>query len=138
MIARIWHGKTLAANGEAYTAFLRERAIPDYSGTPGFKGLSFLRQLKDGEAHFTLITYWENLDVIRRFAGEEVEKAKYYPEDAGYLLEYEERVTHHEVFAYVEATHEGMPHGRIGDERNMHEQDAYERNTDEKEGPCEK
>lgn len=102
MIARIWHGKTNLANFEAYTDFLNRVAIPDYQKTPGFKGLSFLRNIKDDEGHFKLITYWENLDVIKNFAGEDFEKAKYYPEDDGFLLEFEEKVNHFEVFAHNE------------------------------------
>ncbi|MET1258622.1 antibiotic biosynthesis monooxygenase [Flagellimonas sp. DF-77] len=78
---------------------MEERAIPDYKSTPGFIKLTFLRALKGDEGHFTLITFWENLDVIKNFAGQDFEKAKYYPEDAGYLLELEEKVAHHEVFA---------------------------------------
>lgn len=46
MIARIWHGKTNSNDFEAYTEFLKKIAIPDYQKTPGFKGLSFLRQIK--------------------------------------------------------------------------------------------
>ena len=99
MIARIWHGRTKAEDYEAYTDFLKERAIPDYRDTRGFIRLVFLRDLKEGEGHFTLITFWENLEVIKNFAGEDYEKAKYYPEDQGYLLEFEEIVTHYEVFA---------------------------------------
>ncbi len=99
MIARIWHGRTRAEDYEAYTEFLKERAIPDYRETEGFIRLIFLRALKGDEAHFTLITFWENVEAIVNFAGEEYEKAKYYPEDAGYLLEFEERVEHYEVFA---------------------------------------
>ena len=56
MIARIWHGKTHSSKYETYTKFLKEVAIPDYQKTPGFKGLSFLRQLKGEEGHFNLIT----------------------------------------------------------------------------------
>ena len=41
MIARIWHGKTSAANFEAYTELLKQLAIPDYEKTIGFKGLTF-------------------------------------------------------------------------------------------------
>ncbi|WP_228515127.1 MULTISPECIES: antibiotic biosynthesis monooxygenase family protein [unclassified Flavobacterium] len=99
MIARIWHGKTRIEDSEAYTAFTRKTAIPDYSKTDGFIKLSFLRNIKNGEAHFTLITYWENLEVIKNFAGEDFEKAKYYPEDNDFLLEFEEKVAHFEVFA---------------------------------------
>jgi len=100
MIARIWHGKTTAANLEAYTALLKKLAIPDYTKTTGFKGLTFLRNIQNNEAHFTLITYWENMEVIKNFAGNDFEKAKYYPEDNDFLLEFEEKVQHHEVFAF--------------------------------------
>jgi heme-degrading monooxygenase HmoA len=99
MIARIWHGKTAASDLEAYTDLLKKLAIPDYQKTPGFKDLRFLRHCKDNEAHFVLITYWENMEVIRNFAGADLEKAKYYPEDTNFLLEFEEKVQHYEVFA---------------------------------------
>ena len=99
MIARIWHGKTRIEHYEAYTEFTKKTAIPDYSKTPGFIKLSFLRNIKNNEAHYTLITYWENLEVIKNFAGEDFEKAKYYPEDKNFLLEFEEKVEHFEVFA---------------------------------------
>jgi len=99
MIARIWHGRTAVEDYEAYTEFIKERAIPDYRSTPGFVRLVFLRSIREGAAHFTLITFWESLEAIKSFAGEEYEKAKYYPEDKDFLLEFEETVTHHQVFA---------------------------------------
>jgi heme-degrading monooxygenase HmoA len=99
MIARIWHGKTNKSDLEKYSDFLKEVAIPDYAKTTGFKGLTFLRRIENDEAHFDLITYWEDIDVIRNFAGQDYEKAKYYPEDDDFLLEFEENVQHHEVFA---------------------------------------
>ena len=102
MIARIWHGKTDKASYEAYSNFLKQVAIPDYKKTAGFQGLMFLRQLIGKEAHFKLITYWENVDAIKKFAGEDFEKAKYYPEDEDFLLEFEENVQHFEVFANEE------------------------------------
>lgn len=99
MIARIWHGKTRIEKYEAYTEFLKNVAIPDYQKTVGFKELTFLRSIKDNEGHFTLITFWESLGVIKNFAGDDFEKAKYYPEDDNFLLEFEENVQHYEVFA---------------------------------------
>ncbi|MBI1767733.1 MAG: antibiotic biosynthesis monooxygenase [Bacteroidetes bacterium] len=101
MIARIWHGKTKAKDFDAYSEFLKRVAIPDYQKTKGFRSLSFLRSIKRDEGHFLLITYWENLQVIKNFAGEDFEKAKYYPEDNEFLLEFEEKVHHHEVFAAI-------------------------------------
>lgn len=99
MIARIWHGITKATDYEEYTTFMKEKAISDYKKTEGFVKLSFLRRIKNDIAHFTLITYWENLEVIKNFAGDDYEIAKYYPRDKDFLLEFEEKVKHFEVFA---------------------------------------
>ncbi len=99
MIARIWQGRTRIEDYEAYAAFLRERAIPDYRDTAGFVRLVFLRRASGDEAHFMLITFWESLESIKNFAGEDHEKAKYYPEDERFLLEFKEKVEHYEVFA---------------------------------------
>ncbi|OJJ20168.1 antibiotic biosynthesis monooxygenase [marine bacterium AO1-C] len=99
MIARIWHGTTKVEHYDEYTNFMKSIAIPDYKKTEGFIKLSFLRRIEDDVAHFNLITYWENLAVIKNFAGDDYEKAKYYPQDKDYLLEFEEKVMHYEVFA---------------------------------------
>ncbi|MEM1319859.1 MAG: antibiotic biosynthesis monooxygenase [Bacteroidota bacterium] len=99
MIARIWNGRTKASHYEAYTDFMKAVAIPDYEKTAGFIKLTFLRRLDKEVAHFTLITFWENLEVIKNFAGEQYEMAKYYPADKDFLLEFEEKVTHFDVFA---------------------------------------
>lgn len=99
MIARIWHGTTKVEDYDEYTEFMKFEAIPDYKKTEGFNKLIFLRNIKDNIGHFTLITFWENLEVIKNFAGEDFEKAKYYQKDEKYLLEFEKYVTHYEVFA---------------------------------------
>jgi len=99
MIARIWHGITKAKDYEEYTKFMNRIAIPDYKKTDGFIKLSFLRRIENDIAHFTLISYWTNLEVIKNFAGNDFEIAKYYPKDKEYLLEFEEKVLHFEVFA---------------------------------------
>ena len=99
MIARIWQGRTKAEHFDEYSNFMRRRAVADYESTEGFLQLTFLRRIEGDIAHFQLITYWENQDSITNFAGQDYELAKYYPEDKQYLLEFEERVTHFEVFA---------------------------------------
>ncbi|MEM9937178.1 MAG: antibiotic biosynthesis monooxygenase [Bacteroidota bacterium] len=78
---------------------MKARAIPDYQRIEGFVRLSFLRRIEGAEAQFQLIIFGENLAVIKHFAGEEYEKAKYYPKDGDFLLELEEKVIHYEVFA---------------------------------------
>lgn len=99
MIARIWHGKTDAKDFEPYSDFLKKVAIPDYASIPGNKGMTFLRRIEKDEAHFTLVTFWESLEAVKKFAGLDYEKAKYYREDKLFLLEFEEKVVHYEVFA---------------------------------------
>ncbi len=99
MIARIWKGHTKLEHLEEYTDFMKARAISDYSKTDGFIKLTFLKRTDENHAYFNLITFWENMEVIRNFAGQDYEKAKYYPEDKDYLLDFPEKVTHYEVFA---------------------------------------
>lgn len=97
MIARIWHGRTSMELGAEYARFLRNRAIPDYRSTIGNLGALVLRHDAPECCHFLTVSLWESLDVIRAFAGEPIETAKYYDEDVRYLLEYEPTATHYEV-----------------------------------------
>ncbi len=97
MIARLWHGRTRARDYDAYWAFLQGRAIPDYRGTPGNRGVRLFRRLDGEHAHFLTLSYWISLEAIQAFAGADISVAKYYPEDREYLLEFEPTVQHYEV-----------------------------------------
>ena len=88
-----------AAKADAYHEFLLASGVPDYEATPGNCGVYILRRIEGGVAHFLLLTFWESLDAIRAFAGDDVERARYYPEDKDFLLEFEPKVTHYEVLA---------------------------------------
>ncbi len=44
------------------------------------------------------ISFWDSLNSIRDFAGEEVERAVFYPEDERFLIE-RDLVAHHWVLA---------------------------------------
>jgi len=99
MICRIWHGKTSRGKADAYAAFLQQRAIPDYRSVPGNLDVAVLRR-DDGEVtHFLTVTHWISEQAIRAFAGDDLLKAKYYPEDEGFLLEFEPEVQHFDVVA---------------------------------------
>jgi heme-degrading monooxygenase HmoA len=65
--------------------------------TPGNVGVEILRRTVGGETHFLFISFWESLDAIRTFAGDDVERAHYYPDDREYLVELEPTVTHYDV-----------------------------------------
>jgi heme-degrading monooxygenase HmoA len=97
MIARTWHGAVRAPDADAYHRYLLESGVPGLRATPGNRGVYVLRRIDGSEAHFFLISLWESLEAIRAFAGDDLEQARYYPEDRRYLLELEPRVTHYEV-----------------------------------------
>ncbi|HEX7239398.1 MAG TPA: antibiotic biosynthesis monooxygenase [Longimicrobiaceae bacterium] len=99
MIARAWHGVTPEEKGDAYQEYLERTGVPDYRATEGNRGVLVLRRTEAGRAHFLLVSFWESMAAVRAFAGEEVDRARYYPEDAAFLLEMEPAVTHYEVAA---------------------------------------
>ena len=101
MIARIWHGRTAAEKADEYFEYLKETGIPDYQATKGNQGVYLLRRIEGNEAHFLIFTLWQSKEAIMEFAGEDIEKARYYPEDEKYLLEQEPRVSHYEVLSKV-------------------------------------
>jgi len=103
MITRIWHGRTSRERADEYGAFLTMRAIPDYRGTPGNLDVVILRRDEGELSHFLTVTRWESEDAIRAFAGEELLRAKYYPEDREFLLEFEPGVQHFTVVASAAA-----------------------------------
>jgi heme-degrading monooxygenase HmoA len=93
----MWHGRVPTTKADAYRDFVTGRAIPDYRSVPGNLSVHVLERREREVTHFITLTFWDSLDSIRAFAGEDAEKAKYYPEDAEFLLEYEPRVAHYEV-----------------------------------------
>lgn len=97
MIARTWHGRVRATDADAYHAYLLSTGVADLRATPGNRGVYVLRRIEGEEAHFVLMSLWDSRDAIRAFAGEDIERARYYPEDATYLLELEPTVTHYDV-----------------------------------------
>jgi heme-degrading monooxygenase HmoA len=97
MIARTWHGVVPAEKAETYYEFLLQSGIHDYKATEGNRGVFVLRRTEDDKTHFLIVTLWESMEAIKRFAGDEPEKAHYYPEDKDFLLEFEEFVTHYDA-----------------------------------------
>jgi heme-degrading monooxygenase HmoA len=99
MIVRMWHGRVPTSKADAYKGFLNTRAIPDYQSVPGNISVHILERNEGNVTHFITMTFWESMDVIQGFAGTDVERAKYYPEDKDFLLEFEPTVVHYEVVA---------------------------------------
>lgn len=97
MIARTWTGAVRAEDADAYVEFLHRTGFPEYAATPGNRGVLGLRRVVDGRAEFLLITLWDSEGAVRAFAGDDIERAVFYPGDDHFLIERGERVTHYEV-----------------------------------------
>ena len=99
MIVRIWHGRTARGRADEYAAFLHERGIPDTRDIEGNVEVMILRRDEHDVSHFMTVTLWSSEDAIRAFTGDNVRTSKYYPEDEGYLLEFEPEVQLFELVA---------------------------------------
>ena len=93
----MWHGRVPTEKAARYREFLNARAIPDYRSVPGNVSAHVLERADGETTHFVTLTFWEGMDAIRGFAGDDVAVAKYYPEDREFLLDFEPTVVHYEV-----------------------------------------
>jgi heme-degrading monooxygenase HmoA len=103
MLARTWRGATKAKDAEAYLRYLHETGFRAFRDTPGNLGALGLRQIVDGKAVFLVVSFWESDEAIRAFAGKDIERAVFYPEDDRFLVERDDQVTHFEVVYHADA-----------------------------------
>jgi heme-degrading monooxygenase HmoA len=97
MIARVWFGRTRAEDYDGYLTYLEGSGVATLKETPGNRGVMVLRRLEGEEAEFGVISFWDSAEHIVAFAGEDVDVARYFPEDERYLLEFTPRLKHFEV-----------------------------------------
>jgi len=71
--------------------------LSDYAKTDGNGGVYLLRRVEGDEAHFLTLTFWDSEQAIQQFAGEDIERERYYPKDAEFLPKFERLVKHDEV-----------------------------------------
>jgi heme-degrading monooxygenase HmoA len=93
----MWHGVTAAERADEYLDYLNETGVPDYRETEGNRGVYVLRRIEGDKAHFLTVSFWGSIEEVEAFAGPDPEKARYYPEDEGFLLEFEPQVKHYDV-----------------------------------------
>ncbi|MGH8177167.1 MAG: antibiotic biosynthesis monooxygenase [Steroidobacter sp.] len=98
MITRVWRGAVPAEKADAYLRLMREVALPDYRATRGNRGAWCLTRTENRIVHFEMLTFWDDIEAIKRFAGEDYEGAKYYDFDGDYLIEKRPKVQHYETY----------------------------------------
>ncbi len=97
MIARIWHGAVRAQDADEYAAYVEETGIAGYRQTPGNRGAWLLRRTDGERTEIVTVSFWDSRKAIEGFAGEDIEKAVFYPDDDRFLVERDLRVTHYDV-----------------------------------------
>jgi len=96
-VARIWKGRTLTSKADEYQRYLDASGIAKIRSTPGNLGVSVLRRSEGDQTEFLVLSVWESVDAIKKFAGEDYRKAVILPRDREYLLEVEPNVLHYEI-----------------------------------------
>ena len=99
MISRIWHGWTEPSNADAYEALLKTEIFPRILAkkVPGFRRIELFRRPAEGEVEFVTVMWFDSLESVKAFAGEDHETA-YVPDKARAILKrFDPRSQHYEI-----------------------------------------
>jgi heme-degrading monooxygenase HmoA len=97
MIARTWRGETIPANADRYLRFVTEKVFPSLKSIAGHRGAYVLRRDAGEIVEFQVLTFWDSMEAIRKFAGENPEAAVIAAEARSLLTDFDQHVRHFEV-----------------------------------------
>ena len=99
MISRIWHGWATPGNADAYESLLKSEIFHGIKDReiPGYRGIHLLRRDHGDEVEFITIMWFESLDAVRSFAGEDYEAAVVPDKARAVLSRFDARSQHYEV-----------------------------------------
>ena len=99
MISRIWHGWTTRENADAYEKLLRTEIFSGIAkrSMRGYRGIHLLRRDVDDGVEFVTIMWFDSLDAVRAFAGEDYEAAVVPPKARQLLSRFDARSAHYHV-----------------------------------------
>lgn len=100
-VARVWHGVTPKSKRLEFIHYVGVTSMEEMRTTEGnLGGWLFTRDVGDN-TEFLLVSLWDSEESIKKFAGDDIKKAKYSTRDSEYLAELEPSVTHFEVSGKV-------------------------------------
>jgi len=104
MISRIWHGYTTQANADTYESLLKSEIFVGINNRHlrGYRGIDLLRRNIGEEVEFITIMWFDSLEAVREFAGDDYEKAVVPPQARALLSRFDERSQHYYVKAELE------------------------------------
>jgi heme-degrading monooxygenase HmoA len=99
MISRIWHGYTTPENADTYESLLKSEIFTGIRGRAiqGFKEIQLFRREQGNEVEFITVMWFDSLDAVRIFAGQDYEAAVVPPSARKMLKRFDERSQHYEV-----------------------------------------
>ncbi len=99
MISRIWHGWTAPANAGAYESLLKQEIFVNIQNRhiDGYRGIQLLRRELETEVEFVTIMWFDTLDAVRAFAGDDYEVAVVPHKARALLSRFDARSQHYEV-----------------------------------------
>ncbi len=99
MITRIWHGWTTPENAAPYQALLLGKIFPGIAkrGTKEYRGISLLRRDAGKEVEFVTIMWFDSLEAVKTFAGEDYEAAVVLPQARKLLARFDVRSAHYDT-----------------------------------------
>ena len=99
MICRVWRGWASAQNADAYERIVRAQVIPGIEARkiPGFRHIDLMRRVSGDEREFQTLMWFDSLDSIKAFMGEDYSLSHVPAEARALLSRWEERASHYEV-----------------------------------------
>jgi hypothetical protein len=106
MISRVWHGWTVPANADAYEALLRSEIFTGIQNRQiaGYRGIHLFRRNLEGEVEFVTIMWFDSIEAVRVFAGEDYELAVVPPKARELLSRFDARSQHYDVKVEMQAS----------------------------------
>jgi heme-degrading monooxygenase HmoA len=96
-IMREWRAEIRRAVKDDYVAYINSTGMIEYRQTPGNLGAIIATRDIDAErTEVVTISWWKDEESIKAFAGNDIGRAHYYPEDDRYLLTRPETAHHYE------------------------------------------
>jgi len=98
IVERVWSARATEQGAADYAEYFKRVVVPELSAVPGYRGARVLqRQPASATVEIVVVTEWESLDVIRGFAGDDIERAVVHGEAAALLAGYDATVRHYKV-----------------------------------------
>ncbi|MFW6089010.1 MAG: antibiotic biosynthesis monooxygenase family protein [Gemmatimonadota bacterium] len=97
MIARVWTGAVRKTDADEYAEYMRETGLREYRETAGNRGAWMLRRGVGEDTEFMMFTLWDSIEAVKAFAGDDPDRAVFYPKDDRFLVRRDLEVVHYEV-----------------------------------------